>query len=239
MDGSDKPPSTFLFEARMTTSPTISFPGESPAYREARNQLLQKEYELRRLAESVAQARRALPPGGAVPEDYLFHETTHDGTEPVKLSSLFGKNDTLFMYSYMFGPERARPCPMCTALLDGLNGVEDHLRQRVSVAVVAESKPEKLRAWAEERGWKRLRLLSAAGTKYNHDYGGTVPGMGDIPAINVFRRDGSTVRHFWSVEMTQSDPGQDGRGGDMINPIFNMFDMTPEGRGSFYTKLTY
>ena len=113
----------------------MTFPNESQEYRAAREQLLQQEIELRRLTEKVAQSRRALPPGGVIPEDYIFH-----GDGPVKLSELFepGKN-TLAIYSYMFGPERKRPCPMCTQILDALDGVNDHIQQRLSFAVVAES----------------------------------------------------------------------------------------------------
>src|ERR1700759_423502 len=102
----------------------ITFPGKSKEYRAARDRLLQQEIELRRAAEAAAEARRALPPGGEIPTDYVFQ----DVSGPVKLSELFGKKDSLFIYSYMFGPEREKPCNMCTPLLDGLNGVEDHVR---------------------------------------------------------------------------------------------------------------
>jgi predicted dithiol-disulfide oxidoreductase (DUF899 family) len=164
----------------------ITYPGESKEYRAARDNLLQKELELRRAAEAAAAARRALPPGGVVPTDYVFQ----DAGGPVKLSELFGKNDSLFVYSYMFGPERERPCNMCTPLLDGLNGVEDHIRQRLSVVVVAESPVEKLHAFAKERGWKRLHLVSAAGTTYNRDYHGKTERGEDTTMINVFHRGG-------------------------------------------------
>lgn len=218
----------------------LTFPNESPEYKAAREKLLQREIELRRLTEEVAKERRALPPGGEVPEDYVFHA---DG--PVKLSELFEPGiSTLVLYSYMFGPEKERPCVMCTPLLDGLNGVAQHLEQRVSFAVVAESSPARLRAFVKERGWS-LRLVSAAGTTYNRDYNGKVldgewRGY-DTTMLNVFRKEGSVIRHFWGTQMAhgRGDPGQDHRGLDMLNPIFAMFDLTPEGRGDFYTKLSY
>jgi predicted dithiol-disulfide oxidoreductase (DUF899 family) len=122
-----------------------TFSGESAEYRAARNRLLDSEIELRRLAEEVPRARRALPPGGLVPEDYFFH-----GAGPVRLSDLFEPGrSTLVLYGYMFGPEKKSPCHMCTPLLDGLDGVNAHLQQRFSFAV-AESRPERRRAWVRQ-----------------------------------------------------------------------------------------
>lgn len=214
----------------------MNFPNESPEYRSAREQLLQQEIELRRLAEKVAQQRRALPPGGVIPEDYIFY-----GDGPVRLSELFepGKN-TLVIYSYMFGPEKKQPCQMCTPLLDGLNGINNHIQQRLSFAVVAESAPARLRAFVYERGWN-LRLLSCAGTNYNRDYHGKSKKGYEDTMLNVFTRQGDVVRHFWGTELRDapSDAGQDHRAVDFINPVFSMFDITPEGRGDFYTKLYY
>lgn len=91
----------------------VRFPNESGDYRRARNALLAEEIELRRHIERVAAQRRALPPGGTVPADYRF-----DGEDgPVSFSELFAGKDTLIVYSYMFGPERQEPCPMCTSML--------------------------------------------------------------------------------------------------------------------------
>jgi predicted dithiol-disulfide oxidoreductase (DUF899 family) len=214
----------------------MTFPNESKEYRAAREQLLQHEIELRRMAEKVAAERRALPPGGKIPEDYLFH-----GDGPVHLSGLFepGKN-TLAIYSYMYGPEKKQPCPMCTPLLDGLDGINDHLQQRMSFAVVAESPADRLRAFTYEHRWN-LRLVSSAGNSYNKDYHGKTANGVDTTMLNIFKKEGNDVFHFWGTELTggPSDPGQDHRGVDMVNPIFNMLDFTPEGRGDFYTKIYY
>ena len=214
----------------------MNFPNESQEYRTARENLLQQEIELRRLAEKVAKQRRALPPGGVVPEDYVFH-----GDGPVKLSELFepGKN-TLAIYSYMFGPEAKSPCRMCTPMMDALNGANNHLQQRLSFALVAESAPERLRAFTYERKWD-LRLLSSAGTSYNKDYHGKTARGSDTTMLNVFKKEGDVVRHFWGTELAHgpSDQGQDHRGLDLLNPIFQMLDFTPEGRGDFYTSLYY
>lgn len=218
----------------------LTFPGETPEYRAARNDLLQKEIEARRAVEAAAAARRALPPGGELKEDYVLHQVDDAGVRrEVRLSELFGANDSLLVYSYMFGPD-ADPCPMCTPLLDGLNGVEDHIRQRASLVVVAESSPERLWAWRRTRGWQRLRLLSVAGTSYNDDYNGRWGGW-DTTMLNVFHRSGGSIRHIWGTELAHGpeDPGQHHRGLDALNPVFNAFDMTPVGRGDWTTQREY
>ena len=82
----------------------IRFPGESAEYRTARDRLLEREIELRRAMEAVAVARRALPPGGAVPEDYVFEAAAPDGKAiQVRLSELFAPGkDSLVIYNFMF-----------------------------------------------------------------------------------------------------------------------------------------
>src|SRR5688572_17346921 len=151
----------------------MAFPKESAEYRAARNALLDAEIALRRQTESVAEMRRALPPGGEVPDDYVFERIgAHFRPEKVKLSELFGEHSTLLLYSYMFGPERDSPCPGCTHLLDSLEGAARHVPQRASFYVVARSPIARLAAWAHGRGWNHLRLLSAAGNAYPADYYG-------------------------------------------------------------------
>jgi predicted dithiol-disulfide oxidoreductase (DUF899 family) len=225
----------------------MTFPGESPEYRAARQRLLEKEIELRRVTEEVAAARRALPPGGAVPEDYLF-EAVGAGGAPVavRLSDLFepGK-DTLFIVNMMFprSADEDLPCPSCTQFLDSFDGVAEHAGQRINVAVVVKTDLRRALEHAERRGWRKLRLLSAAGSTYNRDYHGeSGDGTQQLPMLNVFQRDGATIRHFWGSELLVAtvDPDQDTRHGDTIDPLWNLFDLTPEGRGSdWYPDLSY
>jgi predicted dithiol-disulfide oxidoreductase (DUF899 family) len=233
---------------------SMSFPGESPSYRAARERLLEKEIELRRAMESVAEARRHLPSGGVVPEDYVFDGVGPDGTPAkIRLSELFAPGkDSLVAYNFMFprhpsdmrpGPKdgtTARlklvegPCPSCVALLDQLDGAVDHVEQRVNFVVIAKAPLPRLLAFAQERGWRRLRLLSSAGNDFKRDYHAETAEGFQMPMLNVFHRDGSEVRHFWSSEMlyAPSDPGQDPRHCGTIEPLWNMFDLVPEGRGS-------
>jgi predicted dithiol-disulfide oxidoreductase (DUF899 family) len=216
----------------------VRFPNESAEYRAARTALLAEEIELRRHIERVAAQRRALPPGGEVQGDYRFE--TEDG--PSDFAGLFRDKPTLAIYSYMFGPERERPCPMCTNLLGAWEGNAADLGQRISLVVVARSPIERLVAWKRERGWKHLRLVTDLNGNYSRDYFGLLPDGSEIPALNVFTQRGGTLRHFWSGEMSGStaDPGQDPRGAPDLAPLWTVLDMTPEGRGrGWYPKLDY
>ena len=225
---------------------SISFPGESPEYRLARDRLLQQEVELRRATEAVAAARRELPPGGVVPQDYVFQEVGKSGTPTkVKLSELFvpGK-DTLVIYNFMFprALDDEGPCPHCTSMLDALDGAAQHITQRVNFAVVAKAPLPRILAHAHQRGWRGLQLLSSAGTTYNRDYFGEDAEGGQRPMLNVFQRDGEAIRHFWGSELLDAptEPGQDPRHVDSIDPQWNLFDFTPLGRGTdWYPDLSY
>lgn len=215
------------------------FPGESTEYRAARDRLLEAEVELKRHTEAVAAMRRELPPGGVVPQDYVFGQD--DGE--VRLSELFGSaHDTLVIYSFMYGPEDERPCPSCTSILDSLDGAARHLAQRVALAVVAKSPSPRIRAFALERGWRHLRLLSSAKNDYNRDYQAETSDGSQMPILNVFTRRDGEVRHFWATELLHVpwDPGQEPRHVDFIWPIWNVLDATPAGRGTDWSpRLEY
>lgn len=215
-----------------------TYPNESDDYRRARKQLLAEEIDLRRRIERVAEQRRQLPLGGEIPEDYRF--VGEDG--PVRFSDLFGRHNSLIVYNWMFGPERARPCPMCTSQLAAWAGEAADIQQRVALAIVAKSPIERLVAFKRERGWKDLKLYSSAGTSYNRDYHAETNPGDDDPALNVFTRRNGKIHHFWGAEMTgkTADPGQDPRGAPDTMPIWTLFDMTPEGRGiDWYPQLDY
>ena len=217
---------------------TIRYPNESPEYRQARQALLVEEIELRRHLERVAEQRRALPPGGEVLKDYRFQSETG----PVSFADLFGGKQTLLVYSYMFGPQRARPCPMCTSLLSAWDGEALAVEQRVALAVVARSPIERLAAFKKERGWRYLKLYSDTSGDFSRDYRAITPDGGDDANLNVFTRSNGKIRHFWSGEMGResADPGQDPRGAPDLMPLWTLLDFTPEGRGTdWYPKLEY
>jgi predicted dithiol-disulfide oxidoreductase (DUF899 family) len=231
-----------------------TFPGESADYRAARERLLLREIELRRAMEAVAAARRELPPGGIVPEDYVFQGAGADGAPAdVRLSELFapGKH-SLLIYSFMFprdpGDERPGPagglsaqlkleegpCPSCVALLDQLEAAAEHAAPLVNLAVVAKAPLAPVLTFATERGWRRLRLLSSAANRYNRDYLAETEDGAQRPMLNVFHRDGRTIRHFWGSELFYApvDPGQETRHVGTIEPFWNLLDFTREGRPS-------
>jgi len=217
------------------------FPGESARYRTARNKLLAEETNLRRQVERVARLRRKLPLGGPVPEDYVFEQVPSG--RPIKLSELFRDGiDTLLIYSYMYGPQMKQPCPMCTSFIDSLEGAVSHLTQRVNFAVAAKSPAPRIQEIAASRGWRRLPLLSSANNNYNRDYHGEAPNGGQLPMMNVFTRRKGRIYHTYATELQfiPPDKGQNERHIDMMWPLWNLLDLTPEGRGAdWFPSLSY
>ncbi len=212
------------------------FPNESQAYREARNALLADEIELRRQIERVAAKRRQLPPGGAVTTDYRFVGETGQAS----LSDLFGEKDTLVVYSYMFGPQRKNPCPICTSLMTSLDGKQQDFEQNIALVMVARSPIERLIEEKKALGWKKLKIYSDTSGAYSRDYVSAEDG--DVPGYTVFTRRDGTIRHFWSQEVGagMADPGQDPRGAPDIDPLWTILDTTPNGRDpKWYPKLEY
>jgi predicted dithiol-disulfide oxidoreductase (DUF899 family) len=215
---------------------TARFPNESADYRRARQALLAEEIELRRHIERVAAQRRALPPGGEVTKAYTFDS---EGG-PVSLTDLFGDKPTLVVYSYMFGPKREKPCPMCTSFMSTWEGKLPDIEQRIAFVFVARSPIARLLAAKTERGWTGHKIYSDISGDYTRDY--VSRDDADMPACNVFTRRDGTVRHFWAQEMgaATADPGQDPRGAPDIDPLWTILDATPEGRGkSWYPSLSY
>jgi predicted dithiol-disulfide oxidoreductase (DUF899 family) len=232
---------------------SLTFPNESAEYRAARDRLLEQEIALRRAMESVAIARRALPPGGKVPEDYVFDGVGGDGKpQKIRLSALFAPGkDSLVIYNFMFprfpsdtrpGPaagSTARlkledaPCPSCVAFIDQLDGAAQHVEAAgCNFAVVAKTSLDRLLAFGRDRGWRHVRLLSSAGNSFKRDYHAETPEGHSLPMVTVFHRQGGEIRHFWSSELfaAPADPGQDPRHTGTLEPLWNLFDLTPQGR---------
>lgn len=219
----------------------VRFPNEGSKYRNARNALLKAEINLRREIERVAALRRKLPLGGAA-SDYEFEELTGSGTRTVKLSELFADKNTLVIYSYMFGPQMKAACPSCTSILDSLDGAAPHVTQRVALAVIAKSPIARIRAFTDQRGWRHVRLLSSANNSYNRDYHGETEDGAQLPVLNVFVRKNGTIHHVYATELlfTPTEKGQNFRHVDLIWPLWNLLDYTPEGRGNdWHPKLSY
>jgi len=220
-----------------------SFPNESKGYRSARNALLKAEIGLRREIEKVAALRRKLPAGGAIREDYVFDEMTPDGsTRRVKLSKLFGDKSTLIVYGFMYGPKTEKACPSCTSIIDALDNESKHISQRTSIVAVAKSPIERISGYRRERGWSGIRFLSSANNSFNRDYFTEDENGNQQPILNVFVRKNGEIHHFYATELAfaPAEKGQNPRHVDMIWPLWNALDYTPEGRGKdWQPKLNY
>ena len=218
---------------------------ESAEYLAKREEVRQAEIELMRQRERVAELRRSLPPGATI-KDYEFLEgptSLDDGDEPlrtVRLGELFtGPDRSLVVYQFMYGKKQTSPCPMCTAWIDCYNGIAHHLAQNVDLAIIAAADPVTVRAHARTRGWNRLRLLSAGESTFKYDLGSEDREGNQDSTISVFTRDpDGTVRHFYSGHPWLAHDIKE-RGIDELNPIWNVLDLTPQGRGQWYASLDY
>ena len=220
------------------------YPGEDPKYRSARDELLAAEVDLRSQFERVAELRSKLPPGGLIKEDYVFEgvETAVGPKGPVKLSELFTRGKrSLFVQSFMFGPDWDSPCPSCTSIADTFNGYAHHIRERMDFVIVAKAPAEKLGQWARKRGWNNIRLLSSQNNEFNVDYFVQSPGKPaeQMPASHVFVKRDDGIHHFWSTELFWVSRGGHPRHVDMLWPMWHVMDMTPEGRGDWLPSLSY
>ena len=223
--------------AELAASASRPYPNDSAAYRAARTALLAEEIELRRQIERVAAVRRELPPGGE-PPDYAFDD---ENGKRVGLADMFGLHDTLITYFWMFGPQRERPCPMCTSFLGAMDIPVRDLSQRVAFAVLGRSPVARQLGFARERGWRNLKFHATVGDDFARDYRGLAPDGSEWPALDVWVKQDGKVRHFWAAELGgTADPDQDPRGAPDPTPLWNLLDLTPGGRGTdWYPKLAY
>jgi predicted dithiol-disulfide oxidoreductase (DUF899 family) len=218
---------------------------ESPDYLARREELRLAEIDLMKQRERVADLRRRLPEG-AVVKDYVFQEGPADlqaGDTPVRtvrLSELFSTPErALVVYHLMFGKEQTTPCPMCTLWIDGFNGVAYHLAQNVDFVIAAAADPPSLRDHARSRGWRNLRLLSCGTSTFKYDLGSEDEDGNQESTVSVFTRDKQgTIRHFYSAHPQMADDIHQ-RGLDLLNPVWHLLDLTPQGRDDWYPELAY
>ncbi|KQP37996.1 DUF899 family protein [Pseudorhodoferax sp. Leaf274] len=232
-------PSTLPPATELAAKARTLFPGASPAYEDARRALLAEEIEFRRHMTRLVEQRRALPPGPVVRKDYRFKDA--QGAE-LGLRELFGDKTALVTYFWMYGPQRERPCPMCTNWLGAVNGNAADIRQRVALKILGRSPVERQLAFAKERGWRDLDFVQTVGDDYARDLGVLLPDGSEYPALVVYRLDGDAVRLFWASAMARemADPGQDPRDAPDIAALWSILDLTPEGRpADWYPKLSY
>jgi predicted dithiol-disulfide oxidoreductase (DUF899 family) len=218
---------------------------ESEEYLAKRDELRLAEIELMRQRERVAELRRRLPPGTIV-QDYSFEEGPQHldagdtPTRTVRLSELFtDTNRPLVVYHFMYGKKNTKPCPMCTMFIDGWNGVAHHLAQKVDVAIVAAADPKSLRAHARSRGWVNLRLLSCGSNTFKFDLGSEDEAGHQDSTVSVFTKDhDGNVCHFYTAHPSLAEDINE-RGIDLLCPVYNVLDLTPQGRGDWYASFNY
>lgn len=230
---------TLIPAATLARYAKTPFPGESEAYRKAREALYAEEIEFRRHMTKLTDQRRALPPGPVIEKNYRFRD--ENGVE-VGLIDLFGQHDALVTYFWMFGPQRERPCPMCTNFLGAVNGNAADIKQRVALKVLGRSPVARQIAFAQERSWRDLDFVQTVGDDYAKDIGALKEDGSEWAAIIVFKRDGAKLRLFWSAGMSpeMADPGQDPRQAPDVAALWSILDITPAGRGTdWYPKLSY
>jgi predicted dithiol-disulfide oxidoreductase (DUF899 family) len=217
----------------------LTVPNETSDYRAARDALLTEEIELRRQAEKVSSLRRALPLGGVLKEDYVFQNLSG---EDVKLSDLFsGNSPNLLIYGFMYKPG-GEPCPVCTSLLDGLNGSAPHIKQNLNFAVIGKAGIGELKAWADARNWSNLTLLSSGRTTYNFDYHAENEEEIQLMMMNVFRKTDAGIFHSLAYEIKHATRGdeQNPRQRDQIWPFWTIYDLTLDGRpGDWFPAYSY
>jgi len=204
----------------------LRYPNETQAYRDAREELFKDEQELVAKVKSVAAKRRLLPPGGELKEDYVF-QWANDGKvgQRVKFSELFGDKKTLLIYSFMFGPSWDNPCLSCTSLMDGFDRSWYQVSRDAAFVAIAKAPAARINAWAKQRGWSQIPLVSGFESTYQADY--KCQGDSDDmqwPVMHVFtKQHGGKIVHFWATESMSNHL-------DTVWPYWNLMDYTPEGR---------
>src|SRR5262249_29711600 len=155
----------------------------------------------------------------------------------VRLSQLFRAPErTLIMYQMMYGKKQTKPCPMCTSWVDCFNGIVKHVEQRADCVVLMAADVPTIRAYARRRGWGNVRFVSAGASTFKFDLGSESADGGQDSTISVFTLKGGKPRLFYNGHPRLSEEQKE-RGIDLLNPIWNFFDMTPEGRGDFVAKV--
>ena len=108
--------------------------------------------------------------------------------------------------------------------MDGFDRTWYSVAQDAAFAAVAKAPAERIDAWAKERGWSQIPLLSGAQSSFQADY--RCQGENDdlqLPVMLVFKKPGGRIFLSWSTEGMSNHV-------DTVWPYWNLLDFTPEGR---------
>ena len=142
----------------------------------------------------------------------------------MKFSELFGDKNTLLLYSWMFGPNWDKPCPSCTSLMDGFDRTWYQVARDAAFAAIAKAPAERINAWAKERGWSQIPLVSGSRVFLSGRL--QMPGRHRRHAVAgdaCLPKQGGKIFHFWGTETMMNHV-------DTVWPYWNLMDFTPEGR---------
>lgn len=211
---------------------------ESAAYRVARRALWEAEVALKEQREQVAALRRALPVD-TVAVDYelqYVHTGESSSARAIRLRDLFADADApLVVMHFMYGKQQSTVCPMCAMWADGYDKLMKHLNQRVNFALAVAGDAEAFREVARERNWAHLPVVSTAGCTMKLDLKMEDEQGAQLPGVSVFvLRDGELF-HTYSASAIMG--GGHYRGLDLLSPVWNFLDLTPEGRGDWMPGL--
>lgn len=214
----------------------FSLDSASAEYKRRREELRQAEIALKDRREAIAALRRALPADTPTPQDYPFVEAAGGGERTVRLSELFAPGGgALIVEHFMWAPGGDSPCPMCTMWADGYDAALPQLARAVPMVLVAKKSAGALRAFADRRGWTALRVLSSGGSSFNADFGMEDADGAQLPGLSVFLKRGARVFHYYTSSAIMGDGHY--RGLDLYNPVWNLLDLLPDGRGDFTPRV--
>ncbi|NNE41582.1 MAG: DUF899 family protein [Marinicaulis sp.] len=203
----------------------------------ARQALLAEEKAFTKTRDALSAKRQQLP-WVQIEKDYRFQ--SDDGE--IGFGDLFGDNDQLLIYHFMYGPDWKEGCPSCSFWADNFNGTDVHLRAAgVALAAISNTSIKMINAYKSRMGWS-FPWVSSMGGEFNRDFdvsfseqeierGEKVYNFGTLgfpstegPGISVFAKDDNgKVYHTYSTYA---------RGLDMLNGAYHMIDLTPKGRAS-------
>jgi predicted dithiol-disulfide oxidoreductase (DUF899 family) len=214
----------------MTPHPLVS----REEWLDARQRLLDREKEMTRMRDRLAEERRSLP-WVRVEKTYVFDAP--DGRKT--LADLFDNRSQLIIHHFMFHPEWNAGCKTCSFDADHAEGALVHLENHdVSYVHVSRAPLDKIEAYKKRMGWT-ARWVSSFNSDFNYDYhvsftpedlaAGNVfynfrlqEGIEDVPGLSVFFKDeDGAVYHTYSSYA---------RGNEEVLGTYMYLDITPKGR---------